>query len=80
MNLADFRVSARGQMALPAEARHRWGLDRGGEVEVADLGVALLIVPAARGGMRGLVGDAIEHAGGYPALAEAAAASDPDLA
>lgn len=80
MNLADFRVSARGQMALPAEARHRWGLDRGGKVEVADLGVALLIIPVERGGLRGLVGDAIDHAGGYPVLAGAASASDPDLA
>lgn len=67
-------------MALPAATRRRWELEMGGSVEVADLGVALLIVPAARGGMRGLVGDAIEHAGGYAALAGAASASDPDLA
>lgn len=80
MNLAEFRVSARGQMALPAEARHRWGLDPGGSVEVADLGVALLIAPAGRAGLRGLVGDAIEQAGGYTTLARAASVSDPDLA
>ncbi len=67
-------------MALPAAARHRWGLDPGGSVEVADLGVALLIVPAGRAGLRSLVGDAIEHAGGYRTLASAASASDPDLA
>lgn len=80
MNLAEFRVSGRGQMALPAEARRRWGLQSGGAVEVADLGVALLILPAGRGGLRGLVGEAIDCAGGYRALAGAASASDPDLA
>jgi hypothetical protein len=34
-------------MARPAEARRRWQLNDGGSVEVADLGDALLIVPAA---------------------------------
>ena len=80
MNLAEFRVSSRGQMALPAEARRRWDLHLGGTVEVADLGAALLIVPAGRGGLRALVSDAISDAGGYPSLARAASASDPDLA
>ena len=32
---------------LDAAARHRWGLDGGGTVEVADLGDALLIVEDA---------------------------------
>jgi len=41
-------------MALPAEARHRWDLTEGGAVEVADLGDALLITPAGRGGLREL--------------------------
>lgn len=80
MNLAEFRVSARGQMALPADARRRWDLQLGGAVEVADLGTALLIVPAGRGGLRGLVIEAVDDAGGYPSLAGAASASDPDLA
>ena len=35
MEIAEFRVSDRGQMALPAEARHRWHLDQGGSVEIA---------------------------------------------
>lgn len=78
MSVAEFKVSGRGQMALPAEARHRWGLAAGGAVEIADLGGSLLIVPAARGGLRTMVLEAIEEAGGYPALARQAA-DDPDL-
>jgi bifunctional DNA-binding transcriptional regulator/antitoxin component of YhaV-PrlF toxin-antitoxin module len=80
MAVAEYRVSGRGQMALPAEARHRWHLNGGGSVEVADLGEALLIVPAGRGGLRGLLRDAIEEAGGYAKLAAEVAADDPDLA
>jgi AbrB family looped-hinge helix DNA binding protein len=79
MAVAAYRVSERGQMALPAEARHRWGLDTGGTVEIADLGDALLVVPAGRGGLRALLREAIEEAGGYPALAAGVAAADPDL-
>lgn len=74
-----FRVSERGQMALPAEARRRWNLDKGGAVEIADLGDSLLIVPAGRGGLRALLRTAVEDAGGYARLAEAAAAGEPDL-
>lgn len=48
MAIAEFKVSDRGQMSLPAEARRRWNLDKGGTVEIADLGDSLLIVPAAR--------------------------------
>jgi AbrB family looped-hinge helix DNA binding protein len=73
-------VSDRGQMALPAEARRRWDLSDGGSVEVADLGDALLIVPAGRGGLRVLLRDAIEEAGGYGKLVAEVAAADPDLA
>jgi AbrB family looped-hinge helix DNA binding protein len=80
MNIAEFRVSDRGQMALPAEARRRWGLGEGGSVEVADLGDALLIVPAGRGGLRTLLRDAISEAGGYARLAAQVAADEPELA
>jgi AbrB family looped-hinge helix DNA binding protein len=80
MPLAEFRVSERGQMALPAEARRRWGLIDGGLVEIADLGDALVIVPTRRGGLRGMLRDAIADAGGYERLVERAAADDPDLA
>ncbi len=72
MGVATFRVSARGQMALPAEARRRWGLEDGGTIEVLDLGEALLIVPAGRGGFRTLLREALADGGGYPVLAEEA--------
>jgi AbrB family looped-hinge helix DNA binding protein len=80
MAVATYKVSERGQMALPAEARRRWDLADGGAVEVVDLGDALLIVPAGRGGLRAMLREAIDHAGGYAALASQVAADDPDLA
>jgi len=80
MPIAEFKVSDRGQMALPAEARRRWNLGKGGKVEVADLGNALLIVPAGRGGLRGMLRSAIDEAGGYAHLASAVAADEPELA
>ncbi|MGH9306216.1 MAG: AbrB/MazE/SpoVT family DNA-binding domain-containing protein [Acidimicrobiales bacterium] len=80
MTIAKFRVSDRGQMALPAEARRRWHLADGGSVEVADLGDALLIVPAGRGGLRSMLRNAIEEAGGYAKLATDVGAHDPELA
>jgi hypothetical protein len=67
-------------MALPAEARRRWNLSDGGTVEIADLGNALLIVPAGRGGLRGLLRAAVDEAGGYAALVATVAAAEPDLA
>ena len=39
------KVSNRGQTSLPAELRHRWGIDDGGEVAFIDLGDAALVVP-----------------------------------
>ncbi len=80
MGLNTFKVSERGQMALPAEARRRWNLVQGGAVEIADLGDALVIVPAGRGGLRALLLEAVEAAGGYGALVAKVAADDPDLA
>lgn len=74
-----FRVSERGQMALPAEARRRWNLSEGGAVELADLGPAILIVPAGRGGLRALLGDAIAEAGEYENLVKDVAAEEPEL-
>jgi hypothetical protein len=49
-------------------------------VEVADLGEALVIVPAGRGGLRALLSDAIDEAGGYANLAGKVASDEPDLA
>ncbi|MGH9186124.1 MAG: AbrB/MazE/SpoVT family DNA-binding domain-containing protein [Acidimicrobiales bacterium] len=80
MTITVFRVSERGQMALPAEARRRWNLTNGGSVEVADLGDALVIVPAGRGGLRAMLGDAVTEAGGYQDLAGRVASEEPDLA
>ena len=80
MGVAEFRVSDRGQMALPAEVRRRWHLTEGGAVEIADLGDSLIIVPAGRGGLRALLRDAISEAGGYHALVNQVAAEEPDLA
>jgi hypothetical protein len=55
-------------------------LTEGGSVEVADLGDALLIVPAGRGGLRALLKEAIDEAGGYAELVAQVAGDDPDLA
>jgi hypothetical protein len=63
-----------------AEARRRWALTEGGAVDIADLGDALIVVPAGRGGLRGLVRAAIEEAGGYEALVAAVADEEPELA
>jgi bifunctional DNA-binding transcriptional regulator/antitoxin component of YhaV-PrlF toxin-antitoxin module len=41
----DLKISSRGQMSLPATARHRWGLDDGGDVGYLDLGDAVILVP-----------------------------------
>jgi bifunctional DNA-binding transcriptional regulator/antitoxin component of YhaV-PrlF toxin-antitoxin module len=41
----DLKVSSRGQMSLPAAARRRWRLGKGGEVGYVDLGEAVIIVP-----------------------------------
>ncbi len=80
MAIASYRVSDRGQMALPAETRRRWHLTEGGAVEIADLGHALIIVPAGRGGLRSIVRAAIDDAGGYESLAAAVGDAEPELA
>jgi len=48
----DVRVSQRGQMSLPAVARHRWGLDGGGAIGFVDLGDAVVLVPGGIDGLR----------------------------
>jgi len=80
MSIAEYRVSERGQMSLPAEARRRWGLEAGGTVEVVDAGAALVIFPGGRGAAWAMLNEAIEEAGGYAALAREVAAEEPDLA
>jgi bifunctional DNA-binding transcriptional regulator/antitoxin component of YhaV-PrlF toxin-antitoxin module len=39
------KVSHRGQTCLPAELRHRWGIETGGAVAFVDLGEAALVLP-----------------------------------
>jgi bifunctional DNA-binding transcriptional regulator/antitoxin component of YhaV-PrlF toxin-antitoxin module len=76
MSLQEYLVSASGQMSLPAAARHRWDLDRGGPVDVIDLGFGVLTVPKGEG--RRLLGDLVSreaHAEMVRSLDE-----DPDLA
>jgi AbrB family looped-hinge helix DNA binding protein len=80
MTIGTFRVSDRGQMALPADARRRWNLSEGGTVEIADLGDAIVIVPASRGGLRSMLNDAVVSAGGYASLVSKVVDEDPDLA
>ena len=73
---SNARVSHRGQTSLPADLRHRWGIDQGGEVGFIDLGGAALIVPggvaAAQAEVRRVLRD--RYAAGLAAI------DDPDLA
>jgi bifunctional DNA-binding transcriptional regulator/antitoxin component of YhaV-PrlF toxin-antitoxin module len=48
----EVKVSERGQMALPAQARHRWGLDQGGVVGWVDMGDSILFVPGGLSRLR----------------------------
>lgn len=72
---SNAKVSHRGQTSLPAELRHRWGIDAGGEVGFIDLGDAALIVPggiaAARQELRRVLRDRYDEG--------LASISDPDL-
>lgn len=71
----EFLVSKSGQMSVPANVRHRWGLDDGGRVTVIDLGDAVVLLPP--GAKQRLLGEALsaeEH------RAFVAQLDDPDLA
>ena len=48
----DLRVSSRGQMSLPSAARHRWGLDGGGDVSYLDLGDVVVVAPGGIDALR----------------------------
>lgn len=39
-------------MSLPSSARHRWGLDDGGDVGFLDLGDAIVLVPGGTAAIR----------------------------
>lgn len=70
------KVSNRGQTSLPAELRHRWGIETGGTVAFVDLGEAALVLPGgtgrARGELKRVLGERYE--------AGLALLEDPDLA
>jgi hypothetical protein len=69
-----FKVSSSGQMSLPAAVRHRWHLDRGGQVEVLDLGFGVLTVPVGYAGR--LLDEVLPAEAHYDAVS---AEEDPDL-
>ena len=69
-----YTVSASGQLSLPAAVRRRWHLERGGAVDVVDLGFGVLTVPA--GATRRLL-DSVLPADAHYRNVEME--SDPDL-
>lgn len=74
--IRPYQVSSSGQLSLPAAARHRWGLDKGGPVDVLDLEFGVLIVPRGEG--QRLLGDLLsrdDHSRYVQSLTD-----DPDLA
>lgn len=73
----DLRVSARGQMSLPATVRRRWGLDCGGKVGFLDIGDAVLLVP---GGVDNLRRELLESVTDRDWQLARAGFGDPDLA
>jgi len=74
--VSNARVSHRGQTNLPAELRHRWGIEDGGEIGFVDLGDAALVLPGgvetARRELRRVLKD--RYSEGLAAI------DDPDLA
>lgn len=75
--VGDVRVSHRGQMSLPASARHRWGLDQGGEVGYLDIGDAVILVP---GGVERLRRQLLETVSSESWEQARSGFGDPDLA
>ena len=73
----DLKVSSRGQMSLPASARHRWGLDGGGDIGYLDLGDAVILVPGGVDELRATLLGAISEDTWGDARA---GFGDPDLA
>jgi bifunctional DNA-binding transcriptional regulator/antitoxin component of YhaV-PrlF toxin-antitoxin module len=69
-------VSQRGQTNLPAELRHRWGIEDGGEIAFIDLGDAALVLP---GGMARAQAE-LKSVLSVHYNAGLAAIDDPDLA
>ena len=72
----SYLVSRRGQLSLPADARHRWGLDDGGRVDVFDLGESIVILPGGDRSARRSLAAALTADRYARAVAEI---DDPDL-
>jgi len=70
------KVSNRGQTSLPAQLRHRWGIETGGDVAFVDLGDSALILP---GGMDQAKAE-LKRVLAERYNSGLAAVSDPDLA
>jgi bifunctional DNA-binding transcriptional regulator/antitoxin component of YhaV-PrlF toxin-antitoxin module len=70
------KVSNRGQTSLPAQLRHRWGIETGGDVAFVDLGDSALILPGgmdqAKAELKRVLSERYDSG--------LAAISDPDLA
>jgi bifunctional DNA-binding transcriptional regulator/antitoxin component of YhaV-PrlF toxin-antitoxin module len=70
----EVKVSERGQMSLPAQTRHRWGLDEGGVVGWIDLGDSVVLVP---GGLSKVRDEVLDNADWEAA---SSGFGDPELA
>lgn len=75
--VGQVRVTERGQMSLPARARHRWGLEDGGALGWVDLGDVLVLVP---GGLAAARAALVDELGAEDWAQAAAGFGDPDLA
>ena len=75
-HIGTYTVSRRGQLVLPARARRRWGLERGGKVEVIDVGSLVVLVPGGSKAAQRLLGTLVTDEV-YAAAADRI--DDPDL-
>jgi AbrB family looped-hinge helix DNA binding protein len=77
--IGSVKVSARGQLSLPAEVRRRWGMEKGGTVEVVDFGESVMLVPGGDGATWRLICEAIPPEE-YKKIVDEIGREDPDLA
>ena len=77
--VGTFKVSARGQLSLPADVRRRWGIESGGSVEIVDLGDSVLLIPGGDGALWRLIRQAIPPEE-YKRIVDEIGQDEPDLA
>jgi AbrB family looped-hinge helix DNA binding protein len=77
--IGSVKVSARGQLSLPADVRRRWGMENGGSVEVVDLGESVMLIPGGDGATWRLICEAIPP-DEYKKIVDKIGRDDPDLA